>query len=144
MIPRERKAREWRASVIMARALSKLERQKAIDENVGKKTKKPKTSGGIVIENEQLGKKIRKHAPDWGLDPKSQQDRNEFAEITSDIIENKEFIVSGFWRGQTGYCDFYVKGDDVVITNDGKYVSTLKDGVHNPTIAKYIKEKGVT
>lgn len=40
--------------------------------------------------------------------------------IIDDILENHDEIVTGTWRGQPSACDFYIKGEDVVVRNEGE------------------------
>ena len=96
------------------------------------KPKKGKESDGIIFNNDQLGKKIGKHAKDFGLDPQNETDRAKFFEITKSIIDGHEEKRTGRWRGQKGPVTFYAKGNDVVVVNSkNEYVTTLKDGVTN-------------
>ena len=125
----------------MARAGSKAERRKAVDIERAQSTNKLTSVNGVKISDEQFGKKLRKHASDWGIDPRVAEDREKFADVIADIIQNSDDTVTGYWRGQEGDCVFYIKGNDVVITNNGDFVTVLSNGVSNPTIAKYIREK---
>ena len=96
------------------------------------KTNGTKLSNKIKIAPEQIGKKIGKHAQEFGLNPSNEDDRNKFVEITKDIIDNHDEKRKGTWRGQKGEVTFYAKGNDVVIVNsNGEYVTTMKDGVKN-------------
>ena len=69
-----------------------------------------------------------------GLDVTKEEDRKKFFEITQDIVQNHDEIRHGDWRGQKGTCDFYIKGEDVVVINNNKYVSTLKGGANNERV----------
>ena len=90
----------------------------------------------IKLTSKQLGKKIGKHATDFGLDPSKEEDRETFAQITKAILNEPDQIARGSWRGQKGVCRFFIKGNDVVVINENlSYVTTLKDGVlNNPRI----------
>ena len=96
------------------------------------------------ISPKQFGAKIGKHAQDYGLDPSKAEDRAKMVDIINDIIDNHDEVRYGVFRGQgeelpdgnqkTGKVEFYIKGNDVVIANDGEFVSILKDGVNNPKV----------
>ena len=85
---------------------------------------------GIIKTNKQFGKKVGKHAPDWGLDASSSNDREKMEQIIDDIYLNHDAPVKiGKWRGQTDDVLFYTKGEDVVITKqNGEFVTILKGG----------------
>ena len=50
-------------------------------------------------------------------------------------------IREGEWRGQEGLCDFYIKGEDVVVICQGKYVTTMKGAVINERIKNARRKK---
>ena len=86
----------------------------------------------FASKEKQYGKKIGKHARDFGLDASNEADRLKMNEIIADIVSNKDEIRIGSWRGQHDDVLFFVKGNDVVITKtDGEFVTILKDGVKN-------------
>lgn len=93
-------------------------------------------SHGVAISDGQFGKKFGKHAVDFGLDPAKRESRDAFRGIIDDILENYDEIVTGTWRGQPSACDFYIKGEDVVVVrNDGNvFVTVLKGGVSNARV----------
>ena len=93
-----------------------------------------KDGNAIIGTSKQIGNKIKTHARDYGLDPSSQHDRQTYIKITQDIIENHSEVRHGTWRSQSGECDFYIKGEDVVVVNNGHYVTTLKGGIHNARV----------
>lgn len=95
----------------------------------------------IIITKKQLGKKIGRHARDYGLDPSTLEGQQEFINRTRDIIQNRDELRLGEWRGQEGKCEFHIKGDDVVVTNKGNYVTTLKGGVENARVKNARKQK---
>lgn len=84
------------------------------------------------IPDAQFGKKIGKHAADYGLDPSNEADRNTLKNKIIDIVKNSEYSVKADnWRGQSEVI-YYLKEDDVVVTKtDGTFVTILKDGVNN-------------
>lgn len=86
----------------------------------------------FASKEKQYGKKIGKHAQDFGLDASKEADRLKMEHIIADIVSNKDEIRIGSWRGQHDDVLFFVKGNDVVITKtDGEFVTILKDGVKN-------------
>lgn len=96
------------------------------------------SAGKVQISDEQFGKKAGKHCADYGLNPSKKEDRDKFRSITQDIISNYDEKFSGEWRGQKGICDFYLKGDDVVVVNhdENSYVTTMKGGINNARVKK--------
>ena len=91
-------------------------------------------SNGIIKSKRQLGKKIGKHAEDYGLNPADKSDRQRMVQKIDDIINNADEILHGEWRSQPGLSDFYIKGEDVVVVNNGRFVTILKGGVKNERI----------
>lgn len=77
----------------------------------------------------QFGKKVKRHAADWELDPKSEHDRQRLFEIARNIIENAtEVFPRDEWRGQPDKVVFYLLGNDVVMTKpNGEYITIMKD-----------------
>lgn len=100
----------------------------------------------LEIDDKQFGKKVGKHAKDFGLTPRAPENRDIIKGIINDIIADPDEIVKGMWRGQgdvlpsgaraDGSVDFVIKGDDVVVARDGKFVTLLKDGVNNARVKK--------
>lgn len=89
----------------------------------------------FASKEKQFGKKIGKHAKDYGLDPNKEADREKMHEIINDIIENHSEIRSGAWRGQENEVDFYIKDEDVVICSKEKeFITILKGGVNNARV----------
>ena len=89
----------------------------------------------LITEDKQFGKKVGRHAKDYGFDPKSAEDREKFSEIIKDIVHNASERRIGTWRGQKEEVYFYIKGEDVVITtNRGVFVTILKGGVKNKRV----------
>lgn len=89
----------------------------------------------IIVTDKQFGKKIGKHAPDFGLDPSKAEDRRKMARIIDDIVLNCSEKVSGNWRGQLLPVDFFIKGEDVVVVKkNGEFVTILKGGIHNARV----------
>ena len=96
---------------------------------------------GILITDKQFGKKIGKHARDFGLDPSKQDDRKRMEEFILDIVNNHDDAAQGYWRGQTGLVDFFIKGNDVVILNKQRFVTILENGVQNERVKIARKRK---
>jgi hypothetical protein len=91
--------------------------------------------GGLRIADGQFGKKLGKHAADFGLDPSNPQHREAFRGIIEGIASSPDRVVSGIFRGQ-GAVDFLIKGSDVVVSKGGEFVTVLKGGVNNPSVLK--------
>lgn len=97
---------------------------------------------GIIISKKQYGKKIGKHATDWGLDPSKPEDREKLKTIIIDIHKNHDSPVRiGEWRGQKEEVLFYIKGDDVVITKQNDEFITLIKGGKNSARVKNARER---
>jgi len=100
---------------------------------------KPGKSGIIEVQKtdfhigwKQFGKKVGRHALDFGLNPASENDRSRLFEIINDIRTNSEEQRIGEWRGQPEDVVFYIKGEDVVITKqNGEFVTIMKGGIAN-------------
>jgi len=89
----------------------------------------------LLITNEQIGKKIGKHAQDYGLDPSNPNHRNWLQNHIEDIGQNYEQVRQDAWNphggGGSDYF-FFQKGRDVVVSqSDGTFVTLLKDGIDN-------------
>ena len=120
MVPADMSFEEWK--------------QKFID---GTKTELTATSTGSIInsvsfDDKQFGKKVGKHAEDFGLKADSIEDRAKIKQIIVDVVENAQERVRGSWRGQPEPVVFHIKDEDVVITKeDGTFVTVLKGGINN-------------
>lgn len=106
--------------------------QKAVHAN--KRYQKAEKAGIINVSDKQFGKKIGKHTKEYGLDPRSSTDRQKMRHTILDIVGNADQVRKGGWRGQSGECEFYIKGRDVVVANNKEFVTILKDGVENERI----------
>lgn len=97
----------------------------------------------IIIKNKQFGKKIGKHAKDWGLDASNPDSRKLLENIICDIVSNHNLPIRiGEWRGQREEVLFYIKGEDVVITKqNGEFVTILKGGISNARVANAREQK---
>lgn len=90
----------------------------------------------IKINDKQFGRKVGKHAIDFGLNPNDKGDREKIREYIQEIVLTYDEKTEGLWRGiadgNVGKAIFYRKGNDVVITKtDGEFVTILKDGINN-------------
>lgn len=86
-------------------------------------------------DSKQLGRKIGKHARDFGLDETKAEDREKVLEIIENIYKNAEEIRIGAWRGQSEDVLFYIKGNDVVVTKqNGDFITILQGGIDNERI----------
>ena len=111
---------------------------KSASEHLEKGTKSGKISLGLQFfasKEKQFGKKVGKHARDYGLNPSVSSDREAFQGIIQDILDNKTEQRIGNWRGQPEEVLFNIKGDDVVITKQsGEFITILKGGINNARI----------
>ena len=86
----------------------------------------------FASKEKQFGKKVGKHAQDYGLDPSKAEDREKFMRIICDVKDNAEEIRIGFWRGQKNDVLFHIKGEDVVITDqNNEFITILKGGINS-------------
>ena len=99
-------------------------------------------SSKIQLTNKQFGKKIGRHAKDFGLSPQDKNDREKMRNIILDVIDNHDDYAEGSWRGQNEPVKFYIKGEDVVVVNSkNEFVTILKGGVDNERVKKARKSK---
>ncbi len=93
----------------------------------------------LKIDSAQFGKKVGKHAQDYGLDPKSSQSRQWVNDHINNIHGSPDEVRQGTWRGlgdklpdgnrADGNALFYRQGNDIVVTDmTGNFVTILKDG----------------
>lgn len=106
--------------------------------------------GKLNIDDTQFGKKVGKHAQDYGLSPADPIARNILKNYINDIFSKASEIRQGEWMGLgeklpnglngPGLAKFYIKGNDVVITDmSGNFVTLLKDGVNNLRVKNAVK-----
>ena len=89
----------------------------------------------LASKEKQFGKKVGKHAIDFGLDPSKAEDREKFQNIINNIVKSPNRIAEGNWRGQEGDVLFYIKGEDVVVMKqNGEFITILKGGVNNARV----------
>ncbi len=91
---------------------------------------------GIRISDRQFGRKIAKHAADYGLEPNNPIHRAQLRHIIEQIGTFPDAIVEGTFRGQ-GRVKFFIKGKDVVVTTlSNEFVTILKDGINNLSVRR--------
>jgi hypothetical protein len=89
----------------------------------------------VVFDDKQFGKKVGKHAKDYGLSASTPTDRAKMKQIISNCVENADERVIGNWRGYDAPVIFHIKNSDVVITKEnGAFISILKGGVENARV----------
>jgi filamentous hemagglutinin len=94
---------------------------------------------GSAISERQLGRKIGKHATDFGLDAANQEHRAQLHRLTEEIRTSPNMVVEGTFRGQ-GAVKFFIKGEDVVVTTPtDDFVTILKGGIHNPSVRRALE-----
>ena len=101
-----------------------------------------KDKGSIIISDKQFGKKVGRHAMDYGLNPSEKSSRNQIIGIIYKIVDNADEVATGFFRGQLEDVDFYIYGSDVVIVNkDGEFVTLMKGGIDNGRVKNARRKK---
>ena len=91
----------------------------------------------VTFDDKQFGRKVGKHAQDFGLSAKTPEDRAKMKQVILDIVDHADEKVSGEWRGQEGLVLFHIKESDVVVTKEsGEFVTVLKGGVENARVKK--------
>lgn len=94
------------------------------------------------MSNKQFGKKVGKHAHDFGLDPGNAESREKILAIINDIHDNPDEVVDGEFRGQDEEVTFYIKKSDVVITtHDHEFVTVMKVGITNERVKEARSKK---
>lgn len=120
-------------------SLSTAEREDAKRRVTGGKAQKAPTLASVIFPKNRYGKKVRKHAKEWGLDPASAADRQTFHDIVDGVIqEPDEVIEADNWRDQPApQYYYYIRDEDVVVVNgDGESVTLLKGGVNNERVKR--------
>lgn len=89
----------------------------------------------LRIEPRQFGKKVGKHASDFGLDPGNPAHREWVRERIESIAKSPDEVRQGPWNPRGGGGDdflFFRQGDDVVVSKaDGQFVTVLPGGSTN-------------
>lgn len=137
---------QWYQKYVGGRTPEKLEYRQGAETAVPRGQPVPVMSGGaqnsagqsltkrvksdIIITDKQRGKKFGKHCSDWGLDPSAASDREKLEDIIHDIVLSRDEIRIGKFNGQANNVIFYIKGEDVVITNqNNEFVTVMKGGI---------------
>ena len=89
----------------------------------------------LIIDSAQFGKKVGKHAIDFGLDPGDSNARQWITDRIYHIRNNADEIRQGVWHPNGGGgIDYYFfkEGVDVIVTEgSGEFVTILKNGIGN-------------
>lgn len=88
----------------------------------------PVTSGDVAWDNRGFGRHANKHMHEFGLDVSSASDRDMYAEITTQVIDDYDVVGYDTWSGQRGNrCAFFFRGNVVTIVNldTSEIVSTM-------------------
>ena len=126
----ERKAKEGSGDPLSS--LASKNRSNALTNN---------NNSDIIMSGKQFGKKIGKHAEDYGLDASKEADRQKMKDIINNIHNNKDEIRVGSFCGQPNDVNFFIKGDDVVICKpSGEFVTIMKGGVNNEWVKNARKQ----
>ncbi len=107
----------------------------ALEKNGNYDTIVPTNLQLFASKEKQFGKKVGKHASDFGLNPSKESDRIKFQKIIDDIVGNPDEERIGGWRGQEEEVLFKIKGNDVVVTKqNNEFITVLKGGVNNARV----------
>jgi len=89
----------------------------------------------LAIDAGQFGKKVGKHAVDFGLDAANGEHREQMTRIINGIVENFDSVAKGAWRGQQSDVLFFTKDSDAVVTTQQKaFITVLKGGTENARV----------
>ncbi|MEN4735133.1 hemagglutinin repeat-containing protein [Pantoea agglomerans] len=105
------------------------------------------SNAAFSVNNAQLGKKLGKHAEDFGGNASNAADRQRVLDIINDIGSHPDKVIAGKFAGQgtgigasRGDVFFRIKGNNVVVTKpDGSFVTILKDGINNTSVINALK-----
>ena len=90
---------------------------------------------GLKVDDTQIGKKIGKHAEDFGLDASNPADREAVRERIDSIVRRYDDVRQGPWNPRGGGGSdflFYRQGSDVVVSKpSGDFVTVLRGGSTN-------------
>lgn len=91
---------------------------------------------GNIISEKQLGRKIGRHAADFGLDPANPAHRAQLRHLIEEVTTSPDRVVDGTFRGQ-GAVKCFIKGKDVVVTTPtDDFVTILQGGINNPSVRR--------
>lgn len=87
----------------------------------------------IRISDRQFGKKIGKHGGyDYGFDIRTKEGREQYRALIEDVRYNFDERAVGDWRSQEEPVIFYIKGENLVVTQlDGEFISLFDGGKTN-------------
>lgn len=106
------------------------------------KTGEPYIKHKLHFSEKQFGKKVGKHAQDYGLNPQSYDDREKILKIINDIAENADERFYGEWRGQEYPVLYHLKENDVVLeSKNGEFITLLKGGITNERVKNQRRKK---
>ena len=119
------------------RRKEKKRRKEIINKLKSKRLKRKIGLQFFANKEKQFGKKLGRHAKDFGLDPSLPADREFFQKTIDNIIANSTEVRIGEWRGQSQEVLFHILGDDVVLTKqNNEFISILKGGINNARVMK--------
>ena len=134
------KLRQWRdtqADFLRQTGLKQQYEREKISGRPFTNSKKQDKMRSATFDDKQFGKKVGKHAADFGLSARTPEDRAKMKQTILDIVDHADEKIGGEWRGQEGPVLFHIKGSDVVVTREnGEFVTILKGGVKNARIKK--------
>ena len=134
------KLRQWRDTQADFLRQTGLKRQYEREKISGGPFTNPKKQDKIrtvTFDDKQFGKKVGKHAADFGLSAGTPEDRAKMKQVILDIVDHADEKVGGEWRGQEEAVLFHIRGQDVVVTREnGEFVTVLKGGVENARVKK--------
>ena len=134
------KLRQWRDTQADFLRQTGLKQQYEREKISGKPFTNPKKQDkirSVTFDDKQFGKKVGKHAADFGLSAGTPEDRAKMKQVILDIVDHADEKVGGEWRGQEEAVLFHIKGSDVVVTREnGEFVTVLKGGAENARVKK--------
>lgn len=134
------KLRQWRdtqADFLRQTGLKRQQNREQISGNLFTNAPKRSKMQSVAFDDKQFGKKVGKHAADFGLSAGTPEDRAKMKQVILDIVDHADEKVGGEWRGQEEAVLFHIRGQDVVVTKEnGEFVTVLKGGVENARIKK--------
>ena len=149
-LQKQKEQQAWKKAWFMTKPAPKTN-EKA-DQKIEKKAAEPIANTGnggnitteipqMIVNTQQFGKKVGRHAQDYGLNPASDSDRATILAIIEDIRSNATEVRTGSWRAQPEEVLFFIKGEDVVVTKkNGEFITVLKGGVNNERVKNARKQ----
>ena len=99
----------------------------------------------LSFNENQFGRKIGKHASDFGLNPSVPSSRQFIRDKIVSIVETPDEVRRNLWMGQgnlgitgaEGYVNMYIQGNSAVITKlNGEFITVLKDYSTNSRVVE--------